>query len=365
MPEPGSSGLEPGVGRLEPVVLHTPSLLAPQRDWRQPLVAIGLLAFDDRVELFLDRLGDRSHGALAYFDLVDGADRRYLGGGAGEKGLVGDVEHLAWDHLLEDRDFEIAGDLQDGLAGDTGEHGVAKRRGLQHAVAHKEDVLTGAFAYVAVGVEGNAFGVAVDDGFHLDELRIHVIGARLRHCRESVGGESRPGGDADIAAGRIRGQTFSPRLVDDVDLSRRVERVHASLAVASQHNWPDVAGPHAVVGDHVAHGFNDVVAGEVHLDAINLRRIQQALRMFLGAENRRAARGRVAAHALNHRRAVVDDVRHHVDGRVVPANELAVVPDLVGLLNRHGGSLLVRFDAVAMQAARLFRRREPRRSRNY
>jgi hypothetical protein len=32
-------------------------------------------------------------------------------------------------------------------------------------------------------------------------------------------------------------------------------------------------------------------------------------------------------------------VRHHVDGRVVPVDELAVVPDLVGLLNRHADSL--------------------------
>jgi hypothetical protein len=32
-------------------------------------------------------------------------------------------------------------------------------------------------------------------------------------------------------------------------------------------------------------------------------------------------------------------VRHHMNGRVVPVDELAIVPDLVGLLNCHANSL--------------------------
>ena len=43
----------------------------------------------------------------------------------------------------------------------------------------------------------------------------------------------------------------------------------------------------------------------------------------------------VAANAFKDRRAVVDDVRHHVNGRVVPVDEFTVVPDLVGLLDGH------------------------------
>src|SRR6266702_3491609 len=60
--------------------------------------------------------------------------------------------------------------------------------------------------------------------------------------------------------------------------------------------------------------------------------------MFLGAENRRSARQRVAAHAFEHRRAIMDDVRHHVNAGVVPGYELAVMPDLLGFLNRHEDS---------------------------
>src|ERR1041385_5098687 len=38
------------------------------------------------------------------------------------------------------------------------------------------------------------------------------------------------------------------------------------------------------------------------------------------------------------RRTVVDDVRHNVEGRVVPVDELAIVPDLCGLLDCHSDS---------------------------
>src|SRR5208282_1315493 len=47
---------------------------------------------------------------------------------------------------------------------------------------------------------------------------------------------------------------------------------------------------------------------------------------------------RVAANAFKNRRAVMHDVRHHVERGVVPGDELAVVPDFVGLLNRHADS---------------------------
>ena len=76
--------------------------------------------------------------------------------------------------------------------------------------------------------------------------------------------------------------------------------------------------------------------GTIH--AVDLGGIEQALHVFVGAENRRAAGQLVAANAFKDRRAVVDDVRHHVDGRVVPVDELAVVPDLVGLLDCHAYS---------------------------
>ena len=75
-----------------------------------------------------------------------------------------------------DRNAQVAGDLQHRLAGDAGQHGIAQRRRIQHAIAYHENILSRAFADVSVSIERDAFDVAVDDGFHLDELRVHVVG---------------------------------------------------------------------------------------------------------------------------------------------------------------------------------------------
>jgi hypothetical protein len=42
-------------------------------------------------------------------------------------------------------------------------------------------------AICSVDVECNAFGKAVDVGFHLDELQVHVIGARLAMAGNVLG----------------------------------------------------------------------------------------------------------------------------------------------------------------------------------
>ena len=130
-------------------------------------------------------------------------------------------------------------------------------------------------------------------------------------------------------------QIFSPGIIADVNLGGRVERVHSGFAVAAQHNGTDVAGPHAVVLDQVGHAGDQLFDGEVHVNAINLGRIQQPLHVFFGAKDGGAAGQGVATDALEHGRAVVNHVRHHVNLGAVPGNEFAVMPDFLGLLNRH------------------------------
>src|ERR1044072_6706613 len=62
---------------------------------------------------------------------------------------------------------------------------------------------------------------------------------------------------------------------------------------------------------------------------VNLRRVEEALHVLAQAEDGGAAPRLVAAYALEDGRAVVEDVRHDGDARVVPRDELAVVPDLL------------------------------------
>src|ERR1039458_2475245 len=65
--------------------LYSHGLLRPHRHRSQPAVAVGLFAAHDGGELFLDRLANRANPALAYLDLVHGADWSDLGRRSGEE----------------------------------------------------------------------------------------------------------------------------------------------------------------------------------------------------------------------------------------------------------------------------------------
>jgi hypothetical protein len=114
------------------------------------------------------------------------------------------------------------------------------------------------------------------------------------------------------------------------------------------------------------HGAQDFVACEGNIDAVNASGVDEALHVLRGAENRRAARQRIAANAFKHRRAVVHDVRHHVERSVVPGDELAVMPDFVRLLNRHADSFAIkRFAEATRNSPRSKIEEGPSRSDNY
>ena len=69
--------------------------------------------------------------------------------------------------------------------------------------------------------------------------------------------------------------------------------------------------------------------------AVDLGRVNQALHVLGQAEDGRALRLGVAADAFKDAGAVVNDVAHHVDGGLLPGNQVAVVPDFRGGLDGH------------------------------
>ncbi len=74
------------------------------------------------------------------------------------------------------------------------------------------------------------------------------------------------------------------------------------------------------------------------LHAINVAGIEQAAHVFAQAKCGRALIGVVTADPLEYRRPVTDDVRENVNLRVLPGNQLSVMPDFLGLLDAHEGS---------------------------
>src|ERR1700677_2755403 len=121
-------------------VLNAHRLLAAHRHRSEPAVAIIFFAMYQSVELLLNLLGNRPHSALADLDLIHGADGSDLSRGTGEKDFVGNVEHLARNHLLDNRDIQITRDLENRIPSDSGQHGVAERRGNQLVAMYQKYV---------------------------------------------------------------------------------------------------------------------------------------------------------------------------------------------------------------------------------
>ena len=91
------------------------------------------------------------------------------------------------------------------------------------------------------------------------------------------------------------------------------------------------------------HGLHQLVARERNVHAVDLRRIHQPLHVLDRAKNRRPRRQVVAPDPLKYRRPVVHHMRHHVQRRLVPIDQLPVMPDLLSLLDSHQNSLDVHY----------------------
>src|SRR6202042_1424554 len=131
-----------------------------------------------------------------------------------------------------------------GVARDSRQRGIGQRWSDDRVAGDDENIFAGAFADVAVGIERDAFDVAVGARFHADELGIHVIGGALGHLRQSVGRGTIPGADADVhaIAQAFFTKIFSPGIAGHVHLDGAAGGVHSSLAIAAENYGADVAG---------------------------------------------------------------------------------------------------------------------------
>ncbi len=244
---------------------------------------------------------------------------------------------------------EILGDLDDRVARDPGQDRHRERRRVEDAVLHDEDVLAGAVRDVAVVREHDRLVVAAAPRLHRREHRVEVDPGRLRHVRDDVRPDALPARDLrrDSEALAVLAEVRAPREADDHDVDGVADRRDAELAVAVERKRPQVARPDAVRGDQLVRRRADLLdrVREIHVQ--DPRRVLEADEVVGEAEHRRA-RGRVvAADALEHAGAVVEPVRGDVDLRVGPVDELAVHPDLLGLLHRVLSSPLVSTNRTA------------------
>src|SRR5689334_831625 len=163
---------------------------------------------------------------------------------------------------------------------------------------------------MAGGIERDAFGVAIEGGFHADELRVHIIGGRFGHSRESVWGDAGPGTDADVDTfcERVRTEIRAPGPASHVDVDKRTERVHADLAITAQDDRLDVAGVYLVDAHQFGRGIAEIVKGHGQVHAVDLRGVNEPLHVLAKAKNGGTLLGFIAADAFEYRGAVAHDV---------------------------------------------------------
>ena len=201
-----------------------------------------------------------------------------------------------------------------------------------------------------MGVQCDAFRESVQRSFHSNQLRIHIIRRRLRHRRQRVRRNPRPRAYAYIHAlrQRLRPQVRSPIPARHVRLDRRIQRVHSHLAISANHNRLHVAGAHLVQPHQFASHAAELIHRIRKLHPVNSPGIDQPLHVFAQPEYRGALRRFVAANPFKNARPVAHHMGKHMKFRVVPVDELSVVPDFLAFLYRH---CQVSLDVVACRLA--------------
>ena len=268
-------------------------------------------------------------------DLDDGAD---LGGGAGDEHLVGVVELAPGDLALEHRDALVAGQGDDARAGDALEDRGMDRRGDQDPVAHQEQVLPRAVGHVAGLVEEDGLLVPGLVGLDLGEDGVEVLTAGLGGGRDGARADPAPARHlgANAGAQAVLAEVRPPLPGGHGDVDGRLQREEAHRPVAPQGDRADVAGAEAVDGDDLVDRRAHLLAGVGQRHVVHLGRALEARQVVAEAEDRRAPVRVVRPDALEHRGAVVEAVREHVDLGVGPVDERAVHPDLLGFLHADG-----------------------------
>src|SRR2546425_10158305 len=81
--------------------LHADRLLVAHRNRGQPVERVGFFPANNRVKLLLDRLGAGADDALAHADLIYRPNSCDLRRPPAEEDLIGDIDHLTRNALLD------------------------------------------------------------------------------------------------------------------------------------------------------------------------------------------------------------------------------------------------------------------------
>lgn len=128
-------------------------------------------------------------------------------------------------------------------------------------------------------------------------------------------------------------QVSTPRPGNDEHLQRRIIREHSHLLAGSERDRAQVAVRKVILGDRLDACLNESFLRVLERHPVDAAGIGESPHVVVKPEDRRPGRRGITTHALEHARSVVDDVTHHMDGRILPVQELSVAPDPVMIVS--------------------------------
>ena len=141
---------------------------------------------------FLQFSRDRSRLSIGDGAVVQLDYGRQMGRGTGEEDLVSQIQFAAVYGALHHLHSQFPlGQLDDGLAGNAGQHVVFQRRSDKPPVDNHKDVFAGAFAYVAVVVEDDGLVEPGQGGLGLGQDAVDVNAANLQPGPGIIGSSTR------------------------------------------------------------------------------------------------------------------------------------------------------------------------------
>ncbi len=134
--------------------------------------------------------------------------------------------------------------------------------------------------------------------------------------------------EIQISAPRSPETYFPHGKIRDVELDGILHGVHTKLAIAAKRDRTDITRRDTIRFHSFDNSIIHLIERITQIHAIDFRGIEHTLHVVLQAEDRRTLLRLVTANALKHRRAVVDDMGHHMNIGLVPGNQFSIVPDV-------------------------------------
>ena len=286
-------------------------------------------------EEFLGTFGDWTWFSGADRSIVDFADGRHLGGGAGKEELVGPVKVTPSENGFFHFDPLAGQQFHHRCSGDAIENPRTDRRGDDRSITDQEEILPGALGDIAVHVEQERLVVPRGQCFLFGQNAVEILAGPFGNRNEAGLVNPAPAGDPhpDPVGHTLFTEVGAPSPGRDDGADSGGSRVEADGAQLVENEGADVARLEFVCGYDLAANFYQLVNRPLELDAVSPGRSMEAFDVLAQAKDGGPVRGLICPDALEHAGAVMEGVAENVDVGICEGDQVAVHPNELGRIH--------------------------------